>query len=105
VKLRLTPGSVRLRLSAAEVQDLAARGTLEDRVVLDPSGRALVYGVEVSPESTGAPSVTFDDEHLLVRIPPDLAAAWLAGREEGVIADIPGTDAPLRITVETDRAG
>lgn len=105
MKLRLTAGSVRLRLSGAEVRELALRGALLERLALDPSGRALVYGVEVLADPGAIPSLAFEDDHLLVRVPADLAADWLAGRTEGVNAEITGPDGPLRVTVETDRLG
>lgn len=95
MKLRLHAGSLRLRLSQAEVTRLQDAGKVEDAVVFAP-GKEFLYAIE----STDAPAVTatLDGAKIRVILPSAVAKEWTQSDRTGIEAST-GT---LRLLIEKD---
>lgn len=97
MKLRLQPGSLRLRLTEPEVQTLAAAGFLEESVAFGP-GQGLRYRLELADISQTDCALT--DALLRVRIPERAGRAWAASKEIAIGAV--NTEDTVELIVERD---
>ncbi len=95
MKLRLHAGSLRLRLSQAEVARLQDTGKVEDAIVFSP-GKELLYAIE-SAEAK-AVTATLDDAKIRVILPSAVAKEWAESDQTGIEAST-GT---LRLLIEKD---
>ena len=101
MKLRLRGNSLRLRLSQAEVAQLAATGTVEDRTSF-PSGQALTYRV-TTVSSLGQLDASMANDAITIRMPANYAKAWPSNPEVGLETLVPlGAGETLRVLVEKD---
>ena len=101
MKLRLTDGSVRLRLEAAELNDFAVLGRLEDKVVLGPGeGGSLRFALESSDVSDVCASL--DGGMLTISLPKQAAKRWVGSKEVGIEAGQIIEGRSLLIQVEKD---
>ncbi|MDB4946095.1 MAG: hypothetical protein JWP97_5629 [Labilithrix sp.] len=104
MKLRTRNGSIRLRLTQAEVATLASNGTVEEQVFLGPAA-ALTYRL-VASETAQAVGARLEDARITVEVPGARVRAWAASPSEvGIEGEQPivGHD-PLVILVEKDFA-
>jgi hypothetical protein len=102
MKLRIKGASLRLRLTQAEVQALAARGRVEEQVPFG-SHVNLIYRLCTDPSSRGL-HATFDGGVLEIRIPEAMAQAWCASEQVTLAEGQAVPEGTLRITVEKDFA-
>lgn len=101
MKLRLTEDEIRLRLSAAEVNDLAVLGRMDERIDLGTSaGGGFAFLLETG--DFPALSATFVGAELKVSIPSDLARRWTGTDLIGIEADQSTDLGTVRILVEKD---
>lgn len=101
MKLRLTRGEIRVRLSDAEVNDFAVLGRIDEGLDLDPlKGPGLVFSLEAGD----FPSIhaSFTDSELAVHVPADLARRWTGTDLIAIEADQETGSARVRILVEKD---
>ena len=102
MKLRLHDGSVRLRLSPAEVAGLAEAGRVESETRIAP-GAALT--VVVCAGLVGQPTASLDGATLTVTVPHGEAVVWAEDDREGLTAEQDAGDGrTLQIAVEKDYA-
>jgi hypothetical protein len=94
MKLRLHAGSLRLRLSQAEVARLHDTGKVEDAVVFAP-GKELHYALETGAACTDA---AFSDDHIVVRVPTRIAMQWIESDQTGIEA----STETLKLLIEKD---
>jgi hypothetical protein len=100
MKLRTRGNSVRLRVSKAELAEIAATGAAEDVVRFAP-GVVLRYGIEVCPG--GAVRAEFGGSVLRVLVPRSSIDLWLRPDEVSIEGQQPiGNGEFLRILVEKD---
>lgn len=101
MKLRLTDSEIRLRLSAAEVNDFAVLGRLDEQIDL---GSVAGGGFLFSLETGDFPSISASlaAAALLVRVPEDLARRWTGTDLIGIEADQGTGGKKVRILVEKD---
>lgn len=96
MKLRIKDDSLRLRLTQAEVGELAERGKVERSMHLATGDmRYRVLATDV-----GAPEADFDSGTISVRLPSDQVLDWVATDTVGIA----GQHGPLSILVEKDFA-
>ncbi len=95
MKLRLHAGSLRLRLSQAEVALLQDTGKVEDATVFAP-GQELRYAIEAAD----APAVTATLHHSNIRVilPKTVAKEWAESDQTGIEA----STGALRLLIEKD---
>jgi len=100
MKLRIRGNTVRLRISKAELAQIAATGAAEDTVRF--SGQAgLRYGIEVRP--TGGVAAEFGGDVLRVLLPQPSVDLWLRPDEVSIEGEQAiGNGEVLRILVEKD---
>lgn len=100
MKLRLRGDSVRLRLTAGEVDRLVATGRVEEKSALGQGADGtLTYAVELA-SGRDAVWVTFAAGELLVRVPEERGRRWAAGDEVGLYS--PEDAAGATVAVEKD---
>ncbi|HUN25790.1 MAG TPA: hypothetical protein VMU67_05725 [Steroidobacteraceae bacterium] len=100
MKLRLARGSLRLRVSAAEVRALAARGRIEERIALHPE-RALALRLSIARDAERL-RVVYEGDVIDVQLPESDARAWCASDLVALEAPASTGAASLRILVEKD---
>ena len=102
MKIRMRENSVRMRLTRGEVQQLADRGDVEQRVCFGPkTANTLVYAVVRSDDA--AVQATFVDGRIEVRIPKAMVARWAASEQVGFDVQQDATHSEtLQILVEKD---
>ncbi len=101
MKLRLTEGEIRLRLSDTELNDYAVLGRIEERVVVaDNGGSLFTYALEVA--DVLEPRASLESGRLTVRLPKDLSRRWTTTDLIGIESDQDTGSAKLRILVEKD---
>ena len=88
-----------LRLNRPEVENLAAGGSLEERVDF-PGGGQLVYVLESSADP--APSVTFRDGVIRVSAPDWELKDWARTDAIGLYFHAPAGKNPLKVAIEKD---
>ncbi len=76
MKLRIRDNSIRLRLSQTEVEALDGQGSISSKIAFT-GGAALVYEIESSPACV-APTATFEDDRISIRLPSSSVEAWAA---------------------------
>lgn len=94
MKLRLQGNSIRLRLSQAEVAQLASGATVEERVEFSPAN-SLTYAIEPSDEPL---SCDFSGDAIRILLPRDEARLWARSEEVGIY----GVSAKVSIAIEKD---
>ena len=100
MKLRTRGNSVRLRVSKAELAEIAATGVAEDAVRFAP-GVVLRYGIEVCP--SGAVRAELAGGVVRVLVPRSSIDLWLRPEEVSIEGQQPiGNGEFLRILVEKD---
>ena len=100
MKLRLRDDTLRLRLMQAEVDALAADGSVESRTHL-PGGE-LVYALRADAAADAIAAV-LDDGRITVSIPADVARDWATTDVVSLQAEQPlGGGAVLGILIEKD---
>lgn len=102
MKLRLAEHSLRLRLSEADLQQLAATGRVAVVLALGSTpAETLTYALERT--AAKELDVTYKAGAVTVQVPAALADAWLAAPENGLAATLQTAEnQPLRILVEKD---
>jgi len=105
MKLRISDGSIRIRLREDEITRLLAVGRLVEHLPLgSTAGGGLAYGVEVGGTESPLAAELLGDR-LLVRIRRDEVERLGRSELDGVEASQPsGPGAPLRILLERDLA-
>ena len=103
MKLRIRDNSIRLRLTQGEVEQLDSQGTVSARTGF-AEGTSLTYQVESSPACV-APTATFDNQTIAVRLPASIVEGW-AATDQVTIRDEQrlSTGETLSILVEKDFA-
>ena len=100
MKLRIRGNSLRLRVSRAELLQIAEQGSAEDSIRFAP-GTEWRYGVEV--KSGGEVAARFAANSLRVVLPKARVERWLDDREVAIEGQQPiGNGETLRILVEKD---
>lgn len=100
MKLRIRGNSLRLRLSKPEVEQVAARGWVEDSIRFAPD-TALTYRLDVGDQPR--PSAAFGSDRLTVVVPKSQIDRWLEPGEISIQGKQPlGAQATLSILVEKD---
>jgi hypothetical protein len=100
MKLRLSPNTIRLRLTEPEVKTLVQTGTLEERVRFGETDE-LVYSLSAGPESAEA-RVVQTGSRIAVVIPADRVEAWARSGEVGIHASRSTDGETLEIVIERD---
>jgi hypothetical protein len=95
MKLRLHAGSLRLRLSQAEVASLQETGKVEDAIVFAP-GQELRYAIEAA--DAPAVTATLDRANIRVILPMLVAKEWTESDQTGIEA----SSGTLRLLIEKD---
>lgn len=95
MKLRLHDGTLRLRLSRAEVASLQATGRVENAIVF-AAGKQLLYTIERA--DAPAVGVTFEDANIRIAIPQGVAKEWIESDQTGIEA----SSGTLRLLIEKD---
>jgi hypothetical protein len=99
MKLRLSPGSVRIRLETADLSTLLREGQLETGLRLGPDvSHTLVYAIELS-STAREPRVELMGNRLLILLPGTAARAWAETPEIGLYGTTPWG---LSIAIEKD---
>jgi hypothetical protein len=102
MKLRMKGDSLRLRLTRAEVQQLAAEGRVEERVSISADG-VLVYRLKRTP-AAAALGATFENGVIEIQVPEHAAREWCES-ELVTLDNVQRRGAvDLRIVVEKDFA-
>jgi hypothetical protein len=99
VKLRFRENSLRLRVNRPEVENLAAGGSLEERVEF-PGGARLTYVLESSREP--AAEATFRGGVIRVAAPDWQIKDWARGEAIGLYFQVAANESPLRVAIEKD---
>lgn len=99
MKLRFRKNSLRLRVNRPEVENLAAGGSLEERVEF-PGGARLAYVFESSADSP--PSASFQDGVIRVSAPEWQVKDWARGEAIGLYFQVGGNGNALHVAVEKD---
>jgi hypothetical protein len=99
VKLRFRNNSLRLRVNRPEVENLAAGGSLEERVEF-PGGARLSYILESTSEPVGA--ATFRDGVIRVSAPDWEMKDWARGEAIGLYFQVRVNQAALHVAIEKD---
>lgn len=103
MKLRIKGDSLRLRLTQAEVNELAAHGVVADCVRFG-GGAQLFYRL-TRDRQTQALTAGYSDGVIDVRLPEQVALDWCRSNEVTLTGTQPAAaDAELRIVVEKDFA-
>lgn len=106
MKLRLEENSLRLRLSAAEVEEFARTGCVAYTIAFGPAaGQTLQYSLERLPATDLAPAVRvrYAAGALAVEVPAAIARQWTDTDNIGFKERVSLTaDQELRILVEKD---
>ncbi|GGG38566.1 DUF7009 family protein [Hymenobacter glacieicola] len=102
MKLRIEDNSLRLRLSAEEVQQFADAGRVAAVVPLGPTpDESLTYALERA--ETEELRVTYGAGALTVKVPATLASHWTTTDQNGFSATLMvAEDQPLKILIEKD---
>jgi hypothetical protein len=99
MKLRLRENSLRLRLNRREVENLAAGGSLEERVEF-PAHARLSYVLESSAQSR--PDVSFQDGVIRVSAPDWEVKDWARTDAIGLYFHVAAGGTALKIAIEKD---
>ncbi|MBV9759331.1 MAG: hypothetical protein JO340_02095 [Acidobacteriaceae bacterium] len=99
MKLRLRQNSLRLRVNRPEVENLAAGGSLEQRVQF-PDGAALAYIFESASSATA--SATFRDGVIRVSAPAWQVQDWARGEAIGLYFQLSAGGEALHVAIEKD---
>ncbi|WP_022825511.1 DUF7009 family protein [Hymenobacter norwichensis] len=105
MKLRIEDNTVRLRLSAEEVEAFQQQGRLETVVPLGPSvSDRLVYALQRDETATDSGlSVAYTSGRVVVRLPPQVADDWTTSNEVSLSGTFPVADNQVvHILVEKD---
>lgn len=106
MKLRTRSGSLRLRLTRAEVTALAETGLVEERVVFGPGADdALSYAL-VATDTARAISARFlaGERRIVVEMPRATARSWATNEEVGFAVTQSTPAGALTLLVEKDFA-
>lgn len=90
---------MRLRVNRPEVENLAAGGSLEERVEF-PGGARLCYILESSPEPVAA--ATFSEGIIRISAPDWEMKDWARGEAVGLYFQVPVEQAALQVAIEKD---
>jgi hypothetical protein len=99
MKLRFRENGLRLRVNRQEVENLAAGGSLEERVDF-PGGASLAYVLESS--SVAAPGVTFRDGVIRVSAPDWEVKDWARTDAIGLYFHVAAGQKRLKVAIEKD---
>jgi hypothetical protein len=99
MKLRFRENSLRLRLNRPEVENLAAGGSLEERVEF-PGNARLSYVLESSAAST--PAVSFQDGVIRVSAPDWEVKDWARTDAIGLYFHVAARGTALQVAIEKD---
>ena len=102
MKLRVKGDSIRLRLTRAEVERLAAEGCVEEKVHVSPNA-SFSYQLRRAP-SVGSLTATLQDHVIEVQIPEESARRWCNSDAVTLESVQRHGDVELRIVVEKDFA-
>jgi hypothetical protein len=102
VKLRIKGDSLRLRLSQGEMQALAERGEVEDRISF-PGGAALRYRLRVD-NNNSVISASYVSSLIDILVPSSLAERWTGTDLVTLSASQPLAAGELRLVLEKDWA-
>ncbi len=104
MKLRIRGNSLRLRLTRAEVDTLAAHGRVEDAVAFGPGETArLVYAIVARQDARS--SADMQGRAITVTLPAALVRDWAVSEQVGIAHEQPiGEGGPLKVLVEKDFA-
>ena len=102
MKLRIEDHSLRLRLSATEVQEFAQTGRVAATVQLGPGPQQqLTYALERTAVATV--QLRYTPGCIVVQVPATVADAWTSTAQNGFSALLPlPENPPLHILVEKD---
>ena len=95
MKLRFHDGSLRLRLSRGEADQLASMGQVDESIAF-PDGKALRYSIESGDQAKIEAS--FDGSSIHVTVPRASVRRWIESEEPGMA----GSTGPLGILIEKD---
>jgi hypothetical protein len=99
MKLRFRNNSLRLRVNRPEVENLAAGGSLEERVEF-PGSTRLAYILESSAATT--PAASFHEGVIRVSAPDWQIKDWARGDALGLYFQIGGEGVALHVAIEKD---
>ena len=99
MKLRFRENSLRLRVNRPEVENLAAGGSLEERIDF-PGDSTLAYVLESSSEQ--APTVSFHDGIIRVSAPDWEVKDWARTDAIGLYFHVSAGGKSLKVAIEKD---
>jgi hypothetical protein len=100
MKLRIKGDSLRLRVTEGELENLAATGSVEERIRFG-AGRALAYRLAIDPQASEL-TAHFDQDVIEVRLPEAAAREW-SGTNRVALETVQSQDGvDLKIFVEKD---
>jgi hypothetical protein len=100
MKLRMTAGSIRLRLSQTDVRNFVENGAVEEEVRFGASGKQrLAYRLERS-QDVSVLTANFVNNSVTVAVPHAMADDWAGTDRVGISND--GTGSPVTVLVEKD---
>ena len=103
MKLRIRGDSIRIRVSQAELREIAERGSVRDRIRFG-DGVALTYVLESDP-NVREPRARFAGQVVAVALPDATVRRWASSEEVSIEGEQPiGEGERLRILVEKDFA-
>ena len=105
MKLRLQSNSIRLRLKRGEVEQLAATGRVEEKIIMgNEPGDVFTYVLE-SSRAIPTLQATLGKQGLLVQVPAKKVSQWATGDEIGIEAIVPlENEKQLQVLIEKDFA-
>ena len=103
MKLRIRGDSIRIRVSQAELREIAERGSVRDRIRFG-DGVALTYVLESDPKAR-EPRAHFAGQVVSIALPAATVRRWASSEEVSIEGEQPiDGDERLRILVEKDFA-
>jgi hypothetical protein len=103
MKLRIRGDSIRIRVTQAELREIAEHGSVRDRINFG-DGVALTYALESDPKAR-EPSARYAGQIVSIVLPAATVQRWASSNEVSIEGEQPiGGGERLRILVEKDFA-
>ena len=101
MKLRIKGNNIRLRLTQAEVQCIAAGETVQEHVSFGSTFPAFTYSLGVRSDETKV-TARYQDHTIRVNIPATTAHAWASTEQVGIEETLSLDGKELNVLVEKD---
>jgi antitoxin component of MazEF toxin-antitoxin module len=104
MKVRIQGNSLRLRLSAAEVQQFAQTGRVDEAIAFGPEQAQTQHYVLARRDAVAGITVDFTGNSVMVYLPESVAAAWTSQSDTGLSGVVEnGTASGLKVLIEQDQ--